>query len=132
SSAVVLHDEGDPVALVQSMDAGCLQRTRMDEYVLAAVFRLDESETLGGVEKLHRSVDSHLESSFPDKDVMGRPKGPHVRPGVSEVGKGISPKGVSGTADHEGALDGERTGMGNMGDARPPHKGIQLNIFLSI
>jgi hypothetical protein len=47
----------------------------MDEHVLAAAFRLDESKTLGGVEELYGS-DGHLQ--FPSSE----PSGQHARAGA--------------------------------------------------
>src|SRR5260221_13145274 len=43
----------DLLAFVQAVEARRLHRADMDEHVLAAVGRLDEPETLGGIEPLH-------------------------------------------------------------------------------
>src|SRR6267142_2028846 len=52
-AAVFLSVEGNLLTLVESMHAGALQRRRMDEYVLAAVVRLDEAEALLTVVELY-------------------------------------------------------------------------------
>lgn len=48
--------EGDLLPLVQGIQAGALDSTDMDEYVLAAVIGLDKAEALLIVEPLHCSV----------------------------------------------------------------------------
>src|SRR3712207_2939682 len=51
------------LALDQRADAGALERSRMDEHVLAAVIRLDEAIALLAVVELHGTV-LHLGSPF--------------------------------------------------------------------
>src|SRR5262245_64042161 len=46
---------GDLLALVEAVQTRPLDRADMDEHILAAVTRLDETETFGGVEPLHRT-----------------------------------------------------------------------------
>src|SRR5476651_1992074 len=54
---------GDLLALVQAVHSRALDGADMDEHVLAAVVRLDESETLGGVEPLDGAFGHHSLSS---------------------------------------------------------------------
>src|SRR5215212_5672841 len=53
----------DLLAFVEAVQARTLDRADMHEHILAAVTRLDESETLGGVEPLHRTSSHHSLSS---------------------------------------------------------------------
>ena len=48
-----LRVEDDLLAFRKSADAGALKRRGVDEHVLAAVIRLDETKTLLTVVKLH-------------------------------------------------------------------------------
>jgi len=48
----------DALSFRQRRQSGVFDGTYVDEHVLAAVFRLDESESTGGVEKFYGS-DSH-------------------------------------------------------------------------
>src|SRR5471030_703607 len=50
---------GDLLALVQTVHSRALDGADMDEHVLAAFVRLDEAETLGGVEPLDGSFGHH-------------------------------------------------------------------------
>src|SRR5262245_22767839 len=60
----------------------------MDEDVLAAILRLDETITLGRIKKLHRTSDAHVGIPFPKKAWIGRSCiGPHARPCISDVGR---------------------------------------------
>src|SRR5438105_13081816 len=43
----------DLLAFIQAVQARTLDGADMDEHVLAAIGRLDEAETLGGIEPLH-------------------------------------------------------------------------------
>src|SRR5471032_3523635 len=54
---------GDFLALVQAVHSRALDGADMDEHILAAVGRLDESETLGGVEPLHGACGHYPVSS---------------------------------------------------------------------
>src|SRR5262249_3878536 len=88
TAPVVFENEGHPIALVEGADASLLERSGMDEHVLAAVLRLDEAITLGRVEKLHRTSDAHVGIPFPKKAWIGRScVGPHARPCISDVGR---------------------------------------------
>src|SRR6185312_1571652 len=51
-AALLLNIEADLLAFVETIQSGALDRADMDKHVLAAGIRLDESETLGGVEPL--------------------------------------------------------------------------------
>src|SRR5262249_25647022 len=62
--AIVFQREGDFVALVEGADPRSLKRARMDEHVLGAVLRSDEAKTLGTIEELDCSGNSH-EEPFP-------------------------------------------------------------------
>jgi len=62
--AVVLKREGDLVALIERVEASSLQGGRMNEHVLRAVFRRDKAKTLGSIEELNGSRDSHRERPF--------------------------------------------------------------------
>src|SRR5207244_1119422 len=58
-AALAHHVVADLLALVEGAHAGALDRGNVDEHVLSAVGRLDESEALLVVEKLHGTF-SHL------------------------------------------------------------------------
>src|ERR1700720_977351 len=58
-AALAHHVVADLLALVEGAHAGALDRGNMDEHVLSAVGRLDESEALLVVEELHGTF-SHL------------------------------------------------------------------------
>src|SRR6202022_1927588 len=58
-AALAHHIVADLLALVEGAHAGALDRGNMDEHVLSAVGRLDESEALLVVEELHGTF-SHL------------------------------------------------------------------------
>src|SRR5688500_14878658 len=60
---VALDDvELDPLALGEALEAAALDRRVMNEQILAAILRRDESEALGVVEPLHFTRVTH--SSF--------------------------------------------------------------------
>src|SRR6185295_12337381 len=51
------HDvKGDLLSLVEGAHPGAFDRADMDEDILAAVFRLNEAETLLAIEPLHGSL----------------------------------------------------------------------------
>src|SRR5215207_6261569 len=60
AAAVLGRVEGNLLTFRQTTQAGTLEGRCMDENVLAAVFRLNEAETLHVVVELH-SADHHLE-----------------------------------------------------------------------
>src|SRR5262249_22311061 len=75
-------------------DSSLLQCSGMDEHVLAAVLRLDETITLGCIEKLHRTSDAHVGIPFPKEAWIGRSCiGPHARPLHLRRGKANRPLG---------------------------------------
>lgn len=61
AARIRLNVELDLLAFVQAADTSRFESRGMDEHVLAAVFWRDETETLGGVEKLH-GADGHFNS----------------------------------------------------------------------
>src|SRR4029453_2010735 len=58
AAAVVLDLEGDLVALVEGGHAGPLESGGVYEYVLAAVFGLNEAEAARMIEEFHCAVDT--------------------------------------------------------------------------
>jgi hypothetical protein len=54
TSAIVFDHKAHSIALLQRPNAGGLERGRMNEYVLAALVRLDESKALSGIEEFLR------------------------------------------------------------------------------
>src|SRR5437868_3306380 len=57
--AVGFHFEADLVAFVQRVHARLFQRGGVNEHVLAAAVRRDESETLCGIEELYGASGGH-------------------------------------------------------------------------
>src|SRR5262245_24117596 len=55
SARIRLDVERNALAFAQRADAGCFQRRRMDENVLAAAFRRNETKTFLRIEELHCS-----------------------------------------------------------------------------
>src|SRR5690242_7105046 len=72
AAPVVLEDEADPIALIERADAGRFQRRGVDEHVLAARLRCDETVALCCVEEFHGSSNAHVGRSFPGKAWLGR------------------------------------------------------------
>ena len=58
-AAILLQLVGEALAFVEAVQLGPLNRGDVDEHVLAAIFRLDETIALGGVEPFN-STDGHL------------------------------------------------------------------------
>ncbi|EGF93240.1 hypothetical protein ABI_16800 [Asticcacaulis biprosthecium C19] len=50
---ITLQLVGDLLAFIQAVHAGAFNRAHVNEYVLAAVRRRDETKTLGGIEPLN-------------------------------------------------------------------------------
>src|SRR6185295_11455505 len=91
--SVVLERERDPVALVEHWEPRLLDGRRVYEYVLGAVLRGDEAESLGAVEELDCSGESHDEP-FPLCVKEPVTNGPTLSPDDSGSGKGSAGDGL--------------------------------------
>src|SRR5262245_5428530 len=94
AAPIVFKHERDPISLIDRADSGLLQCSGMDEHILAAVLGLDETITLGCIEKFHRTSDAHVGIPFPKEAWIGRSCiGPHARPLHLRRGKANRPLG---------------------------------------
>src|SRR5262245_57119079 len=133
AAPIVFKHERDPISLIDRADSGLLQCSGMDEHILAAVLGLDETITLGCIEKFHRTSDAHVGIPFPKEAWIGRSCiGPHARPLHLRRGKANRPLGkqqnrnledvpsIRGTpaARVYGAGSGRKQGLSCQGGAR--------------
>jgi hypothetical protein len=58
------HNAAPSGAVVERADAGALKRGDVDEHVLGATFRRDETKTFCSIEKFHSASLAHVPSFF--------------------------------------------------------------------
>jgi hypothetical protein len=63
--AIRLGVEGDLLAVLQGLQAGCLERRDVDEHVFSAAVRRDEAEALVLVEEFNDALGGHGDFLFP-------------------------------------------------------------------
>ena len=75
-SAIRNHIVAQLLAFLKTIETGTLNRWNVNKHIRRAVFRLDETKTLGGVEKLYRTM-CHLKSFQCANWRQGPPEWPH-------------------------------------------------------